>query len=90
MTEYKDAVEEQRLILLAEKWAKEIKSIHIHSLSSMWYDDRPEDTADGKMVTDTEYNDNRIVREQDGKIIHTWGEKKSVKELVQSFLTNTV
>ena len=56
----------------------------------MWYDDRPEDTADGKMVTDTEYNDNRIVREQDGKIIHTWGEKKSVKELVQSFLTNTV
>jgi len=90
MTEYKDAVEEQRLILQAEKWAKEIKSIHIHSLSSMWYDDRPEDTADGKMVTDTEYNDNRIVREQDGKIIHTWGEKKSVKELVQSFLTNTV
>ena len=65
MTEYKDAVEEQRLILQAEKWAKEIKSIHIHSLSSMWYDDRPEDTADGKMVTDTEYNDNRIVREQD-------------------------
>ena len=90
MTEYKDAVEEQRLILQAEKWAKEIKSIHIHSLSSMWYDDRPEDTADGKMVTDTEYNDNRIVREQDVKIIHTWGEKKSVKELVQSFLTNTV
>ena len=90
MTEYKDAVEEQRLILQAEKWAKEIKSIHIHSLSSMWYDDSPEDTADGKMVTDTEYNDNRIVREQDGKIIHTWGEKKSVKELVQSFLTNTV
>ena len=90
MTEYKDAVEEQRLILQAEKWAKEIKSIHIHSLSSMWYDDRPEDTADGKMVTDTEYNDNRIVREQDGNIIHTWGEKKSVKELVQSFLTNTV
>ena len=55
----------------------------------MWYDDRPEDTADGKMVTDTEYNDNRIVREQDGKIIHTWGEKKSDKELLQSFLTNT-
>ena len=34
MTEYKDAVEEQRLILQAEKWAKEIKSIHIHSLNS--------------------------------------------------------
>ena len=30
MTEYKDAVEEQRLILQAEKWAKGIKSIHIH------------------------------------------------------------
>lgn len=90
MTEYTDAVEEQKLILEAEKWAKEIKSIHIHGLSSMWYDDRPEDTADGKMVTDTEYNDNRIVREQNGKIIHTWGEKKSYKELVQSFLTNTV
>ena len=89
MTEYKDAVEEQRLILQAEKWAKELKSIHIHSLSSMWYDDRPEDTADGKMVTDTEYNDNRIVREQNGKIIHTWGEEKSDKELLQSFLTNT-
>ena len=89
MTEYKDSVEEQRLNLQAEKWAKGIKSIHIHSLSSMWYDDRPEDTADGKMVTDTEYNDNRIVREQDGKIIHTWGEKKSDKELLQSFLTNT-
>ena len=52
MSEYDEVVEKQRMILEAEKWAKGIRTLHVHSLSSMHYDDRPQDTADGKSVTD--------------------------------------
>ena len=50
MTQYNLQVERQAVLLEAEAWAKEIRSYHYHSLSNMWYDTRPEDTADGKYV----------------------------------------
>ena len=62
MTQYEDRVEQQRLKLKAEEWAKGVKSLHAHSISSMWYDDRPEDTADGKRVMDLEYNNGIVER----------------------------
>tara|TARA_B100001057_G_scaffold412891_1_gene429208 strand:- start:248 stop:520 length:273 start_codon:yes stop_codon:yes gene_type:complete len=62
MTQYEDRVENQRLKLKAEEWAKGVKSLHAHSISSMWYDDRPEDTSDGKRVMDLEYNNGIVER----------------------------
>ena len=56
MTQYDETVENQRLLLEAEEWSKGIRSMHAHSLDSMWYDTRPQDTADGKTVVDTQYN----------------------------------
>lgn len=61
MGQYDEIVEQQRKKLAAEDWASKVKSIHSHSLSSMYYDDRPEDT-NGKSVTDIEYNSGRIER----------------------------
>ena len=52
MTQYNETVNNQRLLLEAEEWAKGIKSIHAHSTSSMWYDTRPQDTEEGKSVVD--------------------------------------
>ena len=34
--------------------------MHTHSLNSMWYDTRPQDTEDGKMVTDIQYNNDLL------------------------------
>ena len=42
--------------------AAKVKAIHGHSISSMYYDNRPEDTSDGKGVIDVEYNSGRIER----------------------------
>ena len=61
MTQYEDAVERQKILLEAEEWAKGIQQIHIHSLTNMWYEKNPEDMETGA-VTDTHYNDGRIVR----------------------------
>tara|TARA_Y100000389_G_C17059093_1_gene316481 strand:+ start:42 stop:308 length:267 start_codon:yes stop_codon:yes gene_type:complete len=61
MTQYDERVETQRLKIEAEKWAKGVKCIHAHSISSMHYDDRPQDT-DGKSVLDVEYNDGSVRR----------------------------
>ena len=38
MTEYSEAVERQKILIEAEKWAKQINQIHCHSLTSMYYD----------------------------------------------------
>ena len=62
MTEYNELVEYQKIKIEAETWAKGVKSLQLHSLSSMWYDDRPGDTADGKSVIDVEHNDGSIRR----------------------------
>ena len=63
MTQYDETVNNQRLLLEAEEWAKGIKSIHAHSMSSMWYDTRPQDTEKGKSVVDTQYNNGVIRRD---------------------------
>ena len=62
MTEYDLTVERQRLLLEAEAWADAPKALHTHRLSSMWYDDRPQDTDDGQFVTDKQYNGGEIER----------------------------
>ena len=62
MGQYDERVEKQRITLAAEEWAKGVKCLHAHSVSSMYYDNRPQDTDDGKCVTDVEYNDGTVNR----------------------------
>ena len=89
MSEYKQQVERQRLLLEAEAWSKTVKDIHVHSLSSMWYDNRPQDTADGKSVTDVAYNSGRIERTLDnGKKVY-FGELLTGNELIQEYQKKT-
>jgi len=85
MTEHSEKVERQRLLLEAEEWAEGIKDIHIHSISSMWYDDKPEDTANNKNVTDTTFNSGLIKREQDGKVLRYFGEQLKGDELINEY-----
>lgn len=61
MSEYDDKVQQQRDKLAAEKWAKGVRSLQAHSLKSMWYDYRPQDTDNGS-VMDVHYNDGSIQR----------------------------
>lgn len=83
MTQFKELVERQRALLKAEQWGSEIKSVHTHRLKSCWYDDRPEDTERG-YVTDFEYNNGKIERQQNEKIIHTWWEyEKSAEQILE-------
>ena len=81
MTQYKNQVERQAKLLEAEEWAKGVKGMHAHSISSMWYDTRPQDT-DGKSVLDIEYNDGLIERRlESGEIIY-FGEKLTGDDLI--------
>jgi hypothetical protein len=86
MGQYKDKVERQRLLLEAEKWAEGVKDIHVHSMNSMWYDDKPEDTANNKNVTDTTYNSGLIKREQDGKVLRYFGEQLTGDALIDDYV----
>ena len=63
MGQYDEVVERQRHLLIAEEMRDTVMQIHVHSLNSMWYDDRPEDTEGGKGVSDVQYMDGRIIRE---------------------------
>ena len=85
MGQYKSKVERQRLLLEAEKWASEVKSIHAHSLNSMWYDTRPQDTEDGKSVTDIEYNSGLVKRTcSDGLTVY-FGKELKGEELIYEY-----
>ena len=84
MTEHDDIVHQQKLLLEAEEWAKIPKCVHIHKLSSMWYDNRPQDTKN-EHVTDIQYNSGLIIRMRKGKVIHKFGEAKTGKELVDLY-----
>ncbi len=84
MTQYQERVRKQALKLEAEEWANEVAGIHAHSLSSMWYDDHPEDTADGGVV-DTTYNDGRIERSKNGKVIRVMGKRLTGDMLVDAY-----
>ena len=61
MTQYKDEVELQKKILAAEEFANDIKGMQVHRISSMWYDNRPQDT-EKHSVTDVEYMSGKIER----------------------------
>ena len=87
MTQYDDLVEEQRQANEAVEWAKGVKCVHMHQMKSMWYDDRPQDTADGP-VMDIQYNNDLIIRSKNGKEIHRFGEAKIGIALTHSYLRN--
>ena len=61
MTQYKSKVELQKKILAAEEFANDIKGMQVHRISSMWYDNRPQDT-EKHSVTDIEYMSGKIER----------------------------
>ncbi len=88
MTQYDDRVQYQRDLIAAEQWSKTVKSIHAHSLSSMWYDTRPQDTENGNSVLDVIYNSGLVQRQtHDGHILY-FGEELKGKELVYEYLRN--
>tara|TARA_B100000085_G_scaffold275620_1_gene293711 strand:- start:51 stop:329 length:279 start_codon:yes stop_codon:yes gene_type:complete len=92
MTQYDERVQYQRDLIAAEEWAVQVKSIHAHSLSSMWYDDRPQDTEDGKCVLDVQFNNGTIRRtlsKEDGEGTYIFGKALTGKELVDSYLKHT-
>ena len=75
MGQYDERVQRQRALLEAEEWSKGVRDIHIHSITSMWYE-----TAETKAellkngtVTDTTYNSGLIERTRDGKLICSFG-----------------
>lgn len=86
MGEFNHRVERQRNLLEAEEWAKGVSSIHAHSLSTMWYDTRPQDTEDGKSVTDIQYNSGLVKRKtHDGYTVYFGTELKG-DALVDEYL----
>ena len=88
MGQYNDKVELQRKILLAEEHRDTVMCMHAHSLDSMWYDNRPQDTKDGKGVVDVQYMDGRIERtlNNDKKVVLVKG--RTGADLVQEIERN--
>jgi len=89
MSQYNDKVEQQRLKIEAEEWAKGVRSMHAHSLSSMWYDNRPQDTADGKGVVDIEFNDGSVKRTLSNEQVVMMGTQLKGEDLIQSYTKNS-
>ncbi len=88
MTEFNSIVENQKILLEAEAWAKGIRSLHVFNqdyLSSMWYDDRKKDG----WVTDIQYNSGLIKR-----TIHStneevyFGQAVEGQTLIDNFIRN--
>ena len=86
MSQYDDVVERQRLKLEAEEWSSKVKSVHAHSVSSMWYDTRPEDTADGKNVIDIEYNNGTVKRQLSHGSVFIFGKAATGDELIDNYV----
>ena len=84
MTQYEQRVRNQAVKLAAEEWANEVNGLHAHSLTSMWYETNPEDMDNGG-VLDVHYNDGRIERSKDGKIIRVMGERLTGQALIDKF-----
>lgn len=83
MTEYTETVKRQALLLEAEVWADGIASIHAFDTRkvTMAYD---EYLDDGNVV-DTTFNDGRIERRKNGKLIRILGEKLQGDELIDKY-----
>lgn len=91
MTQYNDRVERQKLLLEAEEWATGIRDIHMHSITSMWYE-----TAESKAellkngpVTDTTFNNGLIERTRGDTLICTFGLASVGDDLLDKYLTNS-
>ena len=85
MTQYKEEVQRQKDLLKAEEWANGVECLHIHGLSSMWYDTRPQDTEDGKGVVDRSFNSGLIERTlEDGAIVY-FGEELKGDKLIDAY-----
>lgn len=86
MTQYNDKVEQQRIKLAAEKWAKEVKSLHAHSLNSMYY---AEGRDDGSVV-DVQYNDGSVRRTISAtNEVVILGKSLRGEELINEYVRNT-
>ena len=85
MTEYSDMIENKKKELRAEEWARGVQHIHVHSLKSMWYETRPQDTDSGNVI-DITYNDGTIERElQNGAIVYMTQNKLTGEALVDAW-----
>ena len=86
MGQYDYKVERQRILLEAEEWSAGVKGLHAHSLNSMWYDNRPQDTENSKNVLDIEYNNGLIKRQLDNGEEVLFGEKLVGDALIDAYL----
>ena len=84
MTEYSEAVERQKILIEAEKWAKQINQIHCHSLISMYYDtvETKEELIKNGPVTDTTYNSGLIIRTRNNKEVCRFGIERTGDDLI--------
>lgn len=82
MGEHREKVIRHAKLLLAEEWANGIKGIHVFDTTKcrMGYDTHPKDGR----VTDTEYNDGRIERTKNGKVIRVFGENALTGDMLIS------
>ena len=89
MGEYDYRVQRQKVLLEAEEWADGVKSIHVHGITSMYYEtaESKADIEKNGQVTDTEYNSGLIVRTRDNKEICTFGIRKTGDDLIDAYLT---
>ena len=88
MTQYDEVVTKQQLLLEAEEWSKGITDIHVHSTTNMWYEKNPQDMDNGA-VTDTRYNDGRIVRTKGDKVIRVMGDILTGDNLIDAYCRQT-
>ena len=87
MTQYDERVQLQRDKLAAEEWAKQPKSIHVHRIDSMWYEtDESKKFLENGNVTDIQYNNGLIKRNQNGKVVHVFGEEITGEELIRAYV----
>jgi len=82
MTQFNNRVEKQRLKIEAEEWAIGVKSLHGHSLNSLWYADGRSDGS----VLDIMYNDGSVERQitSTGETV-ILGERLEGQDLVNSY-----
>ncbi len=86
MSEHLQAVHDQAVKLDAEAWSKNVRMVHIHSLTSSWYETEQslKDFENG-CVTDVFYYDGRIERSQKGKVIRVFGEPLKGDDLLYEY-----
>jgi hypothetical protein len=88
MGQFTELVEKQGKKLAAEEWGRQVKTLHVHRLKSMWYDTRPQDT-DEHSVTDIQYNSGIIERIlHTGKVVH-FGEQLYGHSLINAYVRHT-